>query len=50
MLHWPLDEGLQAGARARAGEGARGGGRTGAVVVAAAGAGVACHRERIDFC
>lgn len=43
MLHWPLDEGLQAGARA-------GGGGTGAVVVAAAGAGVACHRERIDFC
>lgn len=43
MLHWPLDEGLQAGARP-------GGGGTGAVVVAAAGAGVACHRERIDFC
>lgn len=48
MLHWPLDEGLQAGARA--GEGAGGGGGTGGVVVAAAGAGVACHRERIDFC
>lgn len=48
MLHWPLDEGLQAGPIA--GEGAAGGGGTGAVVVAAAGAGVACHRERIDFC
>lgn len=43
MLHWPLDEGLQAGVRAA-------GGGAGAVVVAAAGAGVACHRERIDFC
>lgn len=49
MLHWPLDEGLQAGAGARAGEGPGGGG-TGAVVVAAAGTRVACHRERIDFC